>query len=93
MTLIVNQTQGRVSVVVTIYRMGGADQNATFQFLFGQPRVYSVSPSYGPSAGGTMVRVRGEDLNIGNTERTTVSLVTTGSGRRQTTGTASCVIT
>ena len=46
-----NQTQGRVSVVVTIYRMGGADQNATFQFLFGQPRVYSVSPSYGPSAG------------------------------------------
>ena len=57
--------------------------------------MYSVSPSYGPGAGGTIVRVRGEDLNIGNTERTTVSLVTTGSGRRrrrQAMGTASCDI-
>ena len=54
-----------------------------------------MSPSYGPGAGGTIVRVRGEDLNIGNTERTTVSLVTTGSGRRrrrQAMGTASCDI-
>ena len=78
-----SQTQGSVDVVVRVSRMGGANQNATTQFRFGQPRVYSVSPSYGPAAGGTIVRVRGEDLNIGNTERTTVSLVTTGSGRRR----------
>ena len=77
-----SQTQGSVDVVVRVSRMGGANQNATTQFRFGQPRVYSVSPSYGPAAGGTIVRVRGEDLNIGNTERTTVSLVTTGSRRR-----------
>ena len=70
-----SQTQGSVDVVVRVSRMGGANQNATTQFRFGQPRVYSVSPSYGPAAGGTIVRVRGEDLNIGNTERTTVSLV------------------
>ena len=81
------QTQGVASLVVNVYRMGGANQNATIQFRFGQLRVYSVSPSYGPAAGGTIVRVRGEDLNIGNTERTTVSLVATGSGI-----TASCVI-
>ena len=92
-----SQTQlGVANVVVTVSRMGGANQDATTQFRFGQPRVYSVSPSYGPGAGGTIVRVRGEDLNIGNTERTTVSLVTTGSGRRrrrQAMGTASCDIT
>ena len=78
------QLPGMANVVVTVSRMGGANQDATTQFRFGQPRVYSVSPSYGPAAGGTMMRVRGEDLNIGNTERTTVTLVTTGStGRRR----------
>lgn len=39
--------------------------------------MFSVNPSYGPAAGGTIVRVSGEDLNIGNTERTTVSLINT----------------
>ena len=71
-------------------------KNANGQFRFGQPRVYSVSPSYGPAAGGTVVRIRGEDLNIGNTERTTVSLVAngnTGTRRRQTMGTPFCNIT
>ena len=90
-----SQTQGIVDIVVRVSRMGGADQDAITRFRFGQPRVYSVSPSYGPGAGGTIVRVRGEDLNIGNTERTTVSLVTTGSSRRrrrQAMGTASCDI-
>ena len=78
---------GTAIVVVTVSRMGGASRYAVSQFRFGEVRVYSVSPSYGPAAGGTIVRVRGEDLNIGNTERTTVSLVATGSGI-----TASCVI-
>lgn len=69
-----NQTQGRVDVVV---RIAGSTQDATAEFRFGQPKVFSVNPSYGPAAGGTIVRVRGEDLNIGNTERTTVSLINT----------------
>ena len=89
------QQPGMANVVVTVSRMGGANQDATTQFRFGQPRVYSVSPSYGPADGGTILRVRGEDLNIGNTERTTVSLVATGSTgrrRRQTMGTPSCDI-
>ena len=75
--------------------MGGTNQNVATWFRFGQPRVYSVSPSYGPSAGGTIVRVRGEDLNIGNIEKTTVSLLTTGTGRRikrQAMETAYCAI-
>ena len=86
-----NRTQPRmVGVVVNV-----CNKEAIGQFQFGQPRVYSVSPSYGPAAGGTIVRVRGEDLNIGNTERTTVSLVATGNPgrrRRQTMGTPSCNI-
>ena len=86
-----NQTQGSVDVVVRVSRMEGANQNVTNKFRFGQPRVYSVSPSYGPVAGGTIVRVRGEDLNIGNTERTTVSLVTIVR-RRQYNETVYCVI-
>ena len=49
-----SQTQllGIAIVEVTVSRIGGANQDATTQFRFGQPRVYSVSPSYGPAAGG-----------------------------------------
>ena len=88
-----NQTQpGSVDVVVNV-----CYKEAIGQFQFGQARVYSVSPSYGPAAGGTIVIIRGKDLNIGNTERTTVSLLATGSTgrrrRRQTMGTPSCDIT
>ena len=89
-----NQTQpGSVDVVINVCN----NKEAIGQFRFGQPRVYSVSPSYGPAAGGTVVRIRGEDLNIGNTERTTVSLVANGNTgrrrRRQTMGTPFCNIT
>ena len=87
-----NRTQPEsVDVVVNVCN----NTEAIGQFRFGQPIVYSGSPSYGPAAGGTIARVRGEDLNIGNTERTTVSLVTngnTGRRRRQTMGTPSCDI-
>ena len=88
-----NQTQhGNVDVAVSICR----NVDTIIRFRFGQPRVYSVSPSYGPAAGGTIVRVRGEDLNIGNTERTTVSLKAniggTESRRGQIMGTPSCDI-
>ena len=85
-----NQTQfGSAYVVVSICK--STTNRAVGQFRFAQPRVYSVSPLYGPAAGGTIVRVRGADLNIGNRERTTVSLVATDStGRRKTT---SCDIT
>ena len=86
-----NQTQpGSVDVVVNV-----CNKEAIGQFRFGQPRVYSMSPSYGPAAGGTIVRIRGEDLNIGNADRTTVSLVptsNTGRRKRQTMGTPSCDI-
>ena len=88
-----NQTQGTVDVVVKVSRMGGANQNAITKFRFGQPRVYSVSPSYGPVAGGTITRVRGEDLDIGNREGTIVSLLTAASvRRRQYNETVYCVI-
>ena len=93
------QTQDRVDVVVRVRRMGGPDQNVTSvqQFRFGVPRVYSVSPTFGPAGGGTVVRVRGEDLDIGNQDRIRVTLMMTTGGtgrrrRRQTMGTATCTI-
>ena len=82
-----SQTQGSVSVVVSVRRSGGPDRLTTSQFRFGEPRVFSVSPSFGPAGGGTLVRVRGKDLNIGNQDRTGVTLVMT-----QNMGTASCTI-
>ena len=85
---------GSVDVVVNVCYKEPI-QFRSGQFRLGQPRVYSVSPSYGPAAGGTVVIIRGEDLDIGNTERTTVSLVANGNTgrRRQTMGTPSCDIT
>ena len=87
------QPAGSADVVVNV--CNNIETIGQNRFRFGQPRVYSVSPSYGPAAGGTIVIIRGEDLNIGNTERTTVSLVAngiTGRRRRQTMGTPSCDI-
>ncbi len=38
------------------------------------PTVSSVTPTFGPMAGGTTVVVRGTALNVGNQEDTRVSL-------------------
>ena len=93
------QTQGRVDVVVRVRRMGGPDESGTSmqQFRFGVPRVFSVSPSFGPAGGETVVRVRGDDLDIGNQDKTRVTLVMSSGGsgrrrRRQTMETATCTI-
>ena len=94
-----NQTQGSVSVVVRVRRMGGPDEDATSRqmFRFGMPRMFSVSPPFGPAGGGTVIKVRGEDLDIGNQERTRVTLTTNNGDserrrRRQTKETANCNI-
>ena len=85
-----SQTPGNVSVIVRVRRMGGPDQDATSvqQFWFAVPRLFSVSPSFGPAGGGTVVRVRGENLDIGNQNKTRVTLVTS----RQAIGTATCTL-
>ena len=43
------------------------------------PTVNSVTPTFGPMAGGTTVAVSGTGLDVGNQERTEVSLNVSGS--------------
>ena len=40
--------------------------------------VTSISPSFGPMAGGSLVSIRGSNLNVGNQENTTVTFQQSG---------------
>ena len=51
-----------------------ADPNTSPTFLYAVPTIDSVSPLFGPSAGGTLVRIRGSSLNISDTNETRVRL-------------------
>ena len=48
-------------------------------FIAVYPTVNSVTPTFGPMAGGTTVAVSGTGLDVGNQERTSVSLNISGS--------------
>ncbi len=52
--------------------------NAGF-FTVMDPTVSSVTPTFGPIAGGTTVVVRGTELDVGNQEDTKISLKVNGS--------------
>ena len=44
------------------------------QFRYAVPVITGISPSKGPTDGGTLVSIIGTDLNIGNTERTEITV-------------------
>ena len=44
------------------------------QFRYAVPVITGISPSRGPTDGGTLVSIIGTDLNIGNTERTEITV-------------------
>ena len=73
-----SQTQGSVDLVVRVSRMGGANRNATTQFRFGHPLCESIvwTSCWWDNS-------ESERRGPEHSERTTVSLVTTGSGRRR----------
>ena len=52
-----------------------------FQFL--TPIIKSVSPTFGPANGGTLVRVEGTNLDIGNKEETKVIMRESSSNKRR----------
>ena len=58
--------------------LGPIRANSTSQFRYFEPKIVSVSPTFGPAAGGTIMRVSGTYLNIGNQESTRVLLITNG---------------
>lgn len=81
-------SQGAVAVSVTVNRGNGDNPRRFFvaefaegvnmQFLYAQPAVHSVTPSFGPKSGGTHVVVRGKDMAIGNTNLLAVDLADVG---------------
>ena len=78
------QAAGPANVVMTISTTGGNRMaSSTQQFRLAVSRVLSVSPSFGPAAGGTMMRISGEELDIGNRDKTTVTLVMADGRRRR----------
>ena len=62
------------SAGVTLSRSGESPQNIS-TFRYAAPVIFSITPNKGTPSGGTAVVISGENLDIGNTERTTVYTV------------------
>ena len=62
------------SAEVTLSRSGESPQNVSI-FRYAAPVIFSITPNKGTPSGGTAVVISGENLDIGNTERTTVYTV------------------
>ena len=58
------------SAGVTLSRSGESPQNIS-TFRYAAPVIFSITPNKGTPSGGTAVVISGENLDIGNTERTT----------------------
>ena len=53
------------------------------QFQFLTPTIQSVNPTFGPASGGTLVRVEGTNLDIGNKEETKIIIRESSSNKRR----------
>ena len=62
------------SAGVTLSRSGESPQNIS-TFRYAAPVIFSINPNKGTPSGGTAVVISGENLDIGNTERTAVYTV------------------
>ena len=80
-----NTVNGNVTITVivntTAPQSKTAVSSAHFQFL--TPIIQSVSPTFGPASGGTLVRVEGTNLDIGNKEETKVIMRESLSNKRR----------
>ena len=68
-------TNSTMSTAVMITLSNGATSSGQTLFTRVSPRVTGVFPLRGPQAGGTNLIVYGTNLDIGNTEDTTITLV------------------
>ena len=62
------------SAGVTLSRSGESPQKINI-FRYAAPMIFSITPNKGTPSGGTAVVISGENLDIGNTERTAVYTV------------------
>lgn len=64
---------GRKMLTVNLTRHNGiVVVTANMAFYVASPTVISVEPAFGPIAGGSVLTIRGMDLNIGNSARVTL---------------------
>ena len=61
-------------LVVSVLRSDGSVVNGISTYSYLQPMIGSVSPVFGPMAGGTKVEITGTNLHIGNKQETRVHL-------------------
>ena len=75
------------NVIITVTVNTTAPQPKTgvsgTQFQFLTPTIQSVNPTFGPVSGGTLVRVEGTNLDIGNNEETKVIMREFSSKKRR----------
>ena len=74
-------TQG--TVTVTISTSSGPRVATSDQFTIMIPSVESITPTYGPVSGGTLVTITGDNLDIGNKENTRVLFRESSTSRRR----------
>ena len=86
-------TDRNETITVSVRRSNGiAFANSSIQYQFITPIIQSVSPTYGPVSGGTRIRVKGTNLDIGNKEMTRVIMRESSSRKRNTCPDVNCTI-
>ena len=78
---VTNNVNINVTVSTTAPQPKTAVSGTQFQFL--TPTIRSVNPTFGPVSGGTLVRVEGTNLDIGNNEETKVIMKESSSKKRR----------
>ena len=68
-----DNTDRNETITIRVTRSSGSvNVSSMVQYQFTTPIIQSVSPTYGPVSGGTRIRVKGTNLDIGNKEMTRV---------------------
>lgn len=65
---------GNVNVSVTLAHQSGVVTASLGPFTVTTATITGVSPEQGPQSGGTLITIQGTNLNIGNTEDTTITI-------------------
>ena len=80
-----NTVTSNVIIIVIVNTTAPQPKTAvsSTQFQFLTPSIQSVSPMFGPASGGTLVRVEGTNLDIGNKEETKVIMRESSSNKKR----------
>ena len=81
-----DNTDRNETITIRVTRSSGSvNVNSVVQYQFITPIIQSVSPTYGPVSGGTRIRVKGTNFDIGNREMTRVIMRESSSRKKRNT--------